>query len=105
MSFARIDLLFAKTAVSDSFARIDLLFAKTAVSDSVARIDLLFTKTTVSDSFAWIAGFQVVLGWAYRGLTGGCLVPEFQCCNFCESSCLLYLSFNFDFCVSKIMHL
>ena len=22
-----------------------------------------------------------------------------------ESSCLFYLSFNFDFCVSKIMHL
>ena len=31
--------------------------------------------------------------------------PEFQCCYFCESSCLFYLSFNFDFCVSKIMHL
>ena len=31
--------------------------------------------------------------------------PEFQCCYFCESSCLFYLSFNFDFHVSKIMHL
>ena len=31
--------------------------------------------------------------------------PEFQCCYFCESSCLFYLSFNFDFCFSKIMHL
>ena len=31
--------------------------------------------------------------------------PEFQCCYFCESSCLFYLSFNFYFCVSKIMHL
>ena len=31
--------------------------------------------------------------------------PEFQCCYFCESSCLFYLRFNFDFCVSKIMHL
>ena len=31
--------------------------------------------------------------------------PEFQCCYFCESSCLFYLSFKFDFCVSKIMHL
>ena len=30
--------------------------------------------------------------------------PEFQCCYFCESSCLFYLSFNFDFYVSKIMH-
>ena len=31
--------------------------------------------------------------------------PEFQCCFFFESSCLFYLSFNFDFCVPKIMHL
>ena len=30
---------------------------------------------------------------------------EFQCCYFCEPSCLFYLSFNFDFYVSKIMHL
>ena len=31
--------------------------------------------------------------------------PEFLCCYFCESSCLFYLIFNFDFNVSKIMHL
>ena len=31
--------------------------------------------------------------------------PEFQCCYFCEPSCLFYLSFNFDFYVSKIIHL
>ena len=31
--------------------------------------------------------------------------PEFQCCYFCESACLFYLSFNSDFYVSKIMHL
>ena len=31
--------------------------------------------------------------------------PDFQCWYFCESSCLFYLSFNFDFYVSKIMHL
>ena len=31
--------------------------------------------------------------------------PDFQCCYFCESSCLFYLRFNFDFYVSKIMHL
>ena len=31
--------------------------------------------------------------------------PEFQFCYFCEPSCLFYLSFNFDFYVSKIMHL
>ena len=28
-----------------------------------------------------------------------------QYCYFCESSCLFYLSFNFDFYVSKIMYL
>ena len=28
--------------------------------------------------------------------------PEFQCCYFCESSCLFYLSFKSDFFVSKI---
>ena len=31
--------------------------------------------------------------------------PEFQCCYFCESSYLFYLTFNSDFYVSKIMHL
>ena len=31
--------------------------------------------------------------------------PEFQCCYFCESSCLFYLCFNFHFYVSEIMHL
>ena len=31
--------------------------------------------------------------------------PEFQCCYFCESSCLFYLSFKSDFYVSKIRHL
>ena len=31
--------------------------------------------------------------------------PEFQCCYFCEFSCLFCLSFNIDFYVSKIMHL
>ena len=33
--------------------------------------------------------------------TKSSFAPEFQC----ESSCLFYLSFNFDFYVSKIMHL
>ena len=31
--------------------------------------------------------------------------PEFECCNFCESSYLFYFSFNSDFYVSKIMQL
>ena len=39
-----------------------------------------------------------------RGLTGGFLLLRiFR--YFCESSCLFYLRFNFDFYVSKIMHL
>ena len=48
----------------------------------------------------------VVLGWAYRGLTGGfLLLQNFSVAISLESSCLFYLSFNFDFYVSKIMHL
>ena len=31
--------------------------------------------------------------------------PDFQCCFFCDFLCLFYLSSNFDFYVSKIMHL
>ena len=30
---------------------------------------------------------------------------ELQCCYFCESSCLFYLSFNFDFYVSGVVRL
>ena len=41
---------------------------------------LLSTKTSVS-WFNWCVSFA----------------PEFQCCYFCRSSCLFYLSFNFDF--------
>ena len=61
--------------------------------------------TPKSVSLGTQLAFWVVLGWAYRGLTGGSFAPEFQCCYFCESSCLFYLSFKFDFYVSKIMHL
>ena len=53
----------------------------------------------------------------YRiGLPSGCLrsglswfnwwvscAPDFQCWYFCESSCLFYLRFDFDFYVSKIL--
>ena len=39
------------------------------------------------------------LGWWFS------FAPDFQCWYFCESSCLFYLRFNFDFYVSKIMHL
>ena len=30
--------------------------------------------------------------------------PDFQCCYFIESSYLFYVRFNFNFYVSKIMH-
>ena len=33
------------------------------------------------------------------------VAPDFQCCYFCKPSCLFCLRFNFDFYVSKIMHL
>ena len=33
------------------------------------------------------------------------LCSGFQSCYFCKSSCLFYLTFNFDFYVFKIMHL
>ena len=48
--------------------------------------------------------FRVVLGWAYRGLTGGFLLLQ----NFSVAISVsphVYLNFNFDFYVSKIMHL
>ena len=35
----------------------------------------------------------------------GYFAPDFQCWYFCESSCLFCLRFNFDFYVSKIIHL
>ena len=38
-------------------------------------------------------------------LTGGFLLLRILFCYFCESSYFFYLSFNFDFFVSKIMHL
>ena len=53
----------------------------------------------------WAVGdlhpFRVVLCQAYRGL----FAPDFQCCYFCESSCLFCPGLYFDFYVSKIMHL
>ena len=50
-----------------------------------------------------IAGFlRFGLSWFNWWVS---FAPEFQCCYFCESSCLFNLSFNFDFYVSKIMRL
>ena len=47
-------------------------------------------------------GLRLGLSWFNWWVS---FAPEFLCCYFCESSCLFYLSFNFDFYVSKIMHL
>ena len=46
--------------------------------------------------------FRVVLGLSWFNWWVS-FAPDFQCCFFCDSSCLLYL--NFDFYVSKEMHL
>ena len=57
----------------------------------------------VADKFSGI-----VLGQAYRGLTGGFLLLRIFSVAISVSphvSCLFYLSFNFDFYISKIMHL
>ena len=64
---------------------------------------------SVVTKVAWTVGdrhpFRVILCQAYRGLTGGFFCSSFSVLLFfCESSCLLYLSFNFDLYVSKIMH-
>ena len=40
-----------------------------------------------------------------EGLTGVFPLLRNSVLLFCESSCLFYLSFNFDFYVSSIMHL
>ena len=42
------------------------------------------------------------LSWFYWWVS---FAPDFQCWYFCESSCLYYLRFNFDFYVCKMMHL
>ena len=74
--------------------------------------------STSTDSFKFIYPRPVPLWNILAASFPGCLrlglswfnwwvsfAPEFQCCYFCEPSCLFYLSFNFDFCVSKIMYL
>ena len=48
--------------------------------------------------------FRVVLGWAYRGLTGGFLLLQSFSVAISVSP-HVYLSFSFDFYVSMIMHL
>ena len=47
--------------------------------------------------------FLMIWSWWFNWWIS--FAPEFQCDNFCESSCLFYLSLNSDFYVSKIMHL
>ena len=66
---------------------------------------------TIVGILTFMNGKNNILGYYYYRLGLLCFnwwvsfAPEFQCCYFCESSCLFYLSFNFDFYVSKIMHL
>ena len=51
--------------------------------------------------------------WGFEDIGGSLMRPDWpklaslaqKTCYFCEPSCLFYLSFNFDFYVSKIMHL
>ena len=51
-------------------------------------------------------GFRVVLGRAYRGLTGGfLLLRNFSVAISVSPHVCFDLSFNSDFYVSKIMHL
>ena len=50
--------------------------------------------------------FRVVLGRAYRGLTGGfLLLRKFSVAISVSPRVCFIFSFNFDFYVSKIMHL
>ena len=55
-------------------------------------LNMLIIKGYLRSGLSWFNW------WVY-------FAPEFQCCYFCESSCLFYLSFISDFYVSKIMHL
>ena len=61
-----------------------------------------FTSDAVSNNYHLWSCLRLGLSWFNWWVS---FAPEFQCCYLCESSCLFYLSFNFDFCVSKIMHL
>ena len=57
---------------------------------------------SVSEGFPSYFCLRLGLSWFNWCVS---FAPEFQCCYFCEPSCLFYFSFNFDFYVSKIMHL
>ena len=66
------------------------------------RACVLYNNTKLWSQF-YIRHYIVYIGRSFNWWVS--FAPEFQCCYFCESSCLFYLSFNFDFYVSKIMHL
>ena len=76
---------------------------------------LLFSNRVTDLSSAWeravhsvVLNFRVVLGQAYRGLTGGLLLLRIFSVAISVSPHVVfffYLRFKFDFCVSKIMHL
>ena len=60
---------------------------------------MAFVISFIYDILCCIMAF---LGWAYRGLTGRFLLLQ----NFSVAiSVSPHVCFNFDFCVSKIMHL
>ena len=83
---------------------IDLLGAQRCISSMTALPrNSSPRKKTCCHSWHFLVGiFWLGLSWFNWWVS---FAPEFQCCYFCESSCLFYLSFNFDFYVSKIMHL
>ena len=64
--------------------------------------EILNLIESVSEDFPSYSCLRLGLSWFNWWVS---FAPEFLCCYFCESSCLFYLSFNFDFYVSKIIHL
>ena len=67
------------------------------VNDAHYDYDLLHFIDVYMYFFSWWARCLFSIGVVY--------VVSNKAPNFCEPSCLFYLSFNFDFYVSKIMHL
>ena len=91
-------LRFARVSshVDDSNTR------KTVLTAKLLRQGYRYHKLRMAFSKFYWRHFDALLAWFNWWVS---FAPEFLCCYFCESSCLFYLSFNFDFYVSKIMHL
>ena len=56
--------------------------------------EILNLIESVSEGFSSYSCLRSGLSWFNWWVS---FAPEFQCCYFCESSCLFYLSFNLDF--------